>query len=65
MNLFHVQSLLGHSTREMTRLFAYQIGIRGCSGIVDTNSDFLSMRTSTNSAIQVAQNQDPIQIGTA
>jgi integrase/recombinase XerC len=26
MNLFHVQSLLGHSTLDMTRLYAHQIG---------------------------------------
>jgi hypothetical protein len=26
MNLFHVQSLLSHSTLDMTRLYAHQIG---------------------------------------
>jgi integrase/recombinase XerC/integrase/recombinase XerD len=26
MNLFHVQSLLGHSTLEMTRLYAHEVG---------------------------------------
>lgn len=26
MNLFHVQSLLGHSALEMARLYAHQVG---------------------------------------
>ncbi|HAG54821.1 MAG TPA: site-specific integrase [Dehalococcoidia bacterium] len=26
LNLFHVQSLVGHSTLEMTRLYAHQVG---------------------------------------